>query len=238
MSFLCRTKFLGIFSCHVRGCSFQKSLRSWHAVIDNGRVWNPFCIMTLEDFVLLSRWAARVFKAHGLQFASNMQWFWLTFLPAWNRQFWHDLLLHFQNIYIYITIRICNIYTKVWRCLQSLQNHPNSSCKHHPYHTLSQNTHNPRGHWGASDIIVTSITTARRLSTTWQLTYKIAVPQNPWGKLGWGMKTPCPGGVVLGKVAQIGSWDIDLDIDIEYEHPLPFADITSFVGIWDVSWSH
>eukprot|EP00434_Breviolum_minutum_P017639 symbB.v1.2.015570.t1/scaffold1165.1/size134377/2 len=28
----------------------------------------------------------------------------------------------------------------------------------------------------ASDIIVTSITTARRLSTTWQLTYKIAVP--------------------------------------------------------------
>lgn len=29
------------------------------------------------------------------------------------------------------------------------------------------------------------------------------------------MKKPCPGGVVLGKVAQIGSWDIDLDIDIE-----------------------
>lgn len=137
-------------------------------------------------------------------------------------------MIYFFISRIYITIRICNIYTKVWRCLQSLQNHPNSSCKHHPYHTLSQNTHNPRGHWGASDIIVTSITTARRLSTTWQLTYKIAVPQNPWGKLGWGMKTPCPGGVVLGKVAHIGSWDIDLDIDIEYEHPLPFADITNF----------
>lgn len=96
----CVAPKLGIFSCHVRlGCSFQKSLRSrWHAVIDNGRVWNPFCIMTLEDFVLLSRWAARVFKAHGLQSASNMQWFWPTFLPAWNRQFWHYLLLHFQNI--------------------------------------------------------------------------------------------------------------------------------------------
>lgn len=92
-------QILGIFSCHVRlGCSFQKSLRSWHAVMDNGRVWHPFCIMTLEDFVLLSRWAARVFKAHGLQSASNMQWFWPTFLPAWNRQFWHYLLLHFQNI--------------------------------------------------------------------------------------------------------------------------------------------
>ena len=87
----------------------------------------------------------------------------------------------FNTIYFFISKIYYDIkqagwitYMKIW------------SCVFNPFKTIQIPNINiiPRVHWGASDIIVTSITTARRLSTTWQLTYKIAVPRNPWEKMG------------------------------------------------------